>query len=172
MEKRLRFPIVKGPASHHLYFRASVDGIKAMTPSVMASLSFTITCTNCGKQYPNFRINPSDALYEEDNNEEEDKKRKFMQTCSECNKLLTLEVVDDRHENTFPDYSKWCQFMSVDLQGCRIDVIGCDSWKIISNSDTEYEWDSQSNFSHYDEKLDLPIGISDLDFVVRSAKQI
>lgn len=171
MEKRIRFPKKKFPATHSVFFRASTDGIKSLNPIDLSCFTFTLACNQCGKTFPLIKF---DNIIPEVNEKEEkvDNPLVLKQTCPGCNQNLSLSVYQDFHDQPFIGQCKWNNALNLNLENCRIDIVKCDKWKIISNSDQTYNWDGEDSFSEYDEVLNAPIGISDLDYVVRPYKPI
>ena len=161
MEKRIRSHKRTAPGTHLVQFRANTEGIKSFMPNDLSSFEYTLACSFCGKVINDVKINS-----EQTTTEGSEKKVNYSISCPDCKKEFTFTYIKDYTTNVYNDYSIWNNLFLVDCTGCRIDIIQCNAWKIVSQGDESYEWDGKDNFFDYDAKLEKPIGISDVDFNV------
>jgi len=94
-------------------------------------------------------------------------KKDWTATCPECKKDARLSLAVDFTEAEHADYNQWNRMLQVECVGCRIDIVGCDEWRVTSMSGTAYTWDTGEDFFTFDDALGRPVGISELDFYVR-----
>lgn len=161
MEKRTRSQKRTLPGTHMVNFRANTENIKYFMPKDLSSFVYTLACSYCGHVLKGVKINP--CQYSLDGSSA---KVNYSAPCPECKKDITFTYIEDYTLKTYYDYSVWRNLFLVDCNGCRIDVINCTGWKVVSASGAEYEWDAKDNFFDYDEILEKPIGISDVDYNV------
>lgn len=161
MEKRIRSHKRTLPGTHLVQFRANTENIKSFLPVDLSSFEYTLACSYCGKVLNDVKINS-----EKFTPEGSEAKVNYASPCPECKKELIFTYIEDYTNQVYEDYSSWNNLFLVDCSGCRIDIIQCNAWKIISQGGEAYEWDGNDNFFDYDAVLEKPIGISDIDFNV------
>ena len=161
MEKRTRSHKRTEPGTHEIFFRASTENVKSLLPASLSSFIYELACSNCGKVLKNVHVDP-----EPHEEEGYSKKLNYCAPCPECKKTLIFNYVDVMIDKGFDQYLNWNKIFLVDLRCCRIDVVKCEEWKIVSRGGVEYEWDGKDNFFEYDEGIESPVGVSDVDFHV------
>lgn len=161
MEKRIRSHKRTKAGTHLIQFRANTENIKSFMPAGISSFEYTFACSYCGKV-----LNENKADSEQTTTEEAEPKKNGSMTCPECKKELAFTYIKDFTNKEYQDYSVWNSLFLVECSGCRIDIVNCTAWKIISKGGESYEWDGKDNFFDYDPVLEKPIGISDVDFNV------
>ena len=164
MEKRTRKYVRIQEGTHQIEFRADTEEIKAMFPLSADEFWYSIACTSCSHVMRPIRID----LKQKNADDGTDDKVNWLAVCPDCKKDMTIAYVENYIEQTYQKYSDWNPLWEVTCKGCRIDVVGCDKWKVVSTTGNEYEWDSSADFYEFDEKLGRPIGVVDLDFYVRT----
>lgn len=161
MEKRIRSHRRTAPGTHLVKFRANTESIKSFMPADLSSFEYTLACSYCGKVLNNVKID-SEKIEPDDS----EIKVNYAVKCPECKKELTFTYIEDYINQVYDDYSIWNNLFLVDCSGCRIDIVQCNTWKIISQGGEAYEWDGKDSFFDFDAVLEKPIGISEVDFNV------
>jgi hypothetical protein len=123
---------------------------------------FSIACQHCSLVQSNVRIGTDVVACDEFG-----KSYNWTSTCRECKRELKFSYCEIFLEKKGKDLSNWSRLFEVELIGCRIDIVGADLWTVKSTGGTEYEWDSEKDLYVYDDVLERPVGISDLDFHVK-----
>ena len=151
----------KTSATHSIEFKTEVDGVSSFSPVDFRSFSYDIKCTNCG-----------DIRYGVifDNTEVEASGTRgtfnFVMNCKCCGRQSTISYISSKFDNKVDDYSQWNQLLTLDCRGCDIVRASCNDWNIVSESDNKYEWDGKEDFFEYDEDLEKPVTVSDLQLRV------
>ena len=164
MEKRTRKYEIPTRGTHMIDFRVSTQEIKEMYPLSAYQFWYCIACSQCSHQLANIRIGLDPV-------EGSDLKLNWFTQCPECQTEMSFKYVKDYTTKKYANYNEWNTLWEVECNNCRIDVLGCDKWKVISTSGNEYEWDSSTDFFEFDETLGKPVGITDLDFYVKVLQQ-
>lgn len=142
-------------------FRVSTQEIKEMYPISAYQFSYSIACSQCSHVLKGVRIGLDAA-------EGSESKLNWFLECPGCQTEMSFKYVKDYTTKRYSNYNDWNTLWEIECNNCRIDIVGCDKWKVISTSGNEYEWDSSTDFFEFDEDLGKPVGISDLDFYVRA----
>lgn len=142
-------------------FRVSTQEIKEMYPISAYQFSYSIACSQCSHVLKGVRIGLDAA-------EGSESKLNWFLECPGCQTEMSFKYVKDYTTKRYSNYNDWNTLWEIECNNCRIDIVGCDKWKVISTSGNEYEWDSSTDFFEFDENLGKPVGISDLDFYVRA----
>ncbi|OHT01987.1 hypothetical protein TRFO_31002 [Tritrichomonas foetus] len=159
MEKRTRSHPRTSPGTHKVFFRANTENISLLQPENLSSFNFTLACSHCGRVFKDVKIN--EEQYEPENY---NKKVNYFAPCPDCKKDMIFYYVETYIHEKYKNHSKWNLLFLVDCRGCRIDIIECHKWKIQTFGKKEFEWDGRGNFFEYDENIEKPIGVSELDF--------
>ena len=165
MEKRQREFKKQPKASHRIEFRATAENVDCITAKSLENMRFDICCTQCGKVYKEQTIEKMKQRVEGT-----DEWINYQQTCSDCNRIFKIEIIDDYTSYKNKDFLDWQPILNIDCRGCRINASWCAEWTIISKSETEFKWDSQDDFYAFDDTIFVLMGISELDFHVRALR--
>lgn len=164
MEKRKRSLRAPTKGTHVVDFRANTSNIRMLVPTSIESFTYNLACTQCGHVTENVRI-PNETVTNENQNGQE---FNYLVTCSECNRENKINLIDYDLSRSFANYADWNPLITFECKQCRIDIVNCEMWKIISEGNIEYSWDGKEDFFEFDEKLEKPIGVSEIDFNVRN----
>ena len=150
-------------ASHKIEFRSNTVGISKLVPIEENSFYFNICCNQCktvknGVRFENVK-KPIDGLIEMAN---------LYCLCESCASQLRVEIIENFLQQKNLISNDWEVLFNIDCRGCRIDYIMCDNWKIITKSNEEFLWNGKNDFYEFDDKLIYPIGITEIDFNIKS----
>ena len=158
-------------ATHFLAFKAELDGVMKITPTNLHSIVYTVKCTQCGCERGNIRI--------EEEEQDVDGSRgnaNFVMKCKDCQRQCKIsygrkEILSELKEcEEFPS-DTWMVIADFDCRGCSIESATCTEWEIISESENTYEWNGIDEFFEYDEDLERPVTVSNMELKVKSTKR-
>lgn len=144
-------------------FRANAQEIKKMVPNDVDQFWYSIACTQCGHVQTDVRIGLDEYPVEGSTT-----KVNWVSICPDCKKEMRLKYLTNYTGVEYSNYGKWNPLWEIDCRNCRVDIVGCDNWKVTSHSGQVYDWNSEADFYEFDEGSGMPIGISELDFHVRT----
>lgn len=163
MEVRTRSRKRNSAASHQIQFRACCDGVERLDPLNEDSFSFDISCVQCGKVTPNVKI-PLERVENETLNEYVN----YVHVCDKCQHTNRIEILRNFVHTTAGISNEWEPLFNIDCRECRVDIVYCSAWKITAKGGKVYEWDGKEEFFQYDDQSNHPVGVTDLDFFVKT----
>ena len=159
MEKRVRYPLRKRRATHTIDFRANLSTITSLKPVGLDSILFDLTCLQCGKHYPKCPLSNDEIVIDEG-------VAHLVQHCKDCNKTFWIRIADNCLPDEIKSYENWHALLNVYCQGCRIDLVNCIHWNVLSESGRNYEWNGEEDRFQFDDSIEKPSAVADLDFYV------
>lgn len=146
--------------THSIDFKAETDGVLKMMPSSCHSIIYTVKCTQCGCERNDVRI-----LDEDQDVDGSRGTANFVMNCKDCQRQCKISYTSQSLENEMSE--DWMTLVTFDCRGCSIEKAECDDWQIISESENTYEWNGTDEFFEYDEDLEKPVTVANMEFRVQ-----
>lgn len=154
----------KTGATHVVDFKSETDGVSSLAPADLHSFAYDIKCTNCGDLRAGVIFGDSEV--------EAAGSRgtfNFRMNCKCCGRQSTISYASVSLDRDISDFSEWNQLLALDCRGCDVVAAHCSGWRVGSESGSAFEWDGGDDFFEYDEDLERPVTVSELQVRVRRA---